>query len=79
MPKESKLDLKENITTNKQPTCDDVRKKKLKFDDPKVENNQVPTKKVISETEEVSTYCVVCGESFDEEWIQCSEYLEWSH
>lgn len=68
---------KTNTTTKKQPIADDARKK-LKFDDPKTETNQAPTKQITSETEEV-TYCLVCGESFDEDWIQCSECLGWSH
>ena len=79
MPKERKLGLKENPTPQQRNNQHLTTSEKDKFDDPKTETNQAPTKKVTSETEEVPTYCLVCGESFDEDWIQCSECLGWSH
>lgn len=68
---------KPNMTIKKEQTADNARKK-LKFDDSNVETNQPPTNQNTSEIAEV-TYCLVCGESFDEDWIQCSECLGWSH
>ena len=64
-------------TTIKKKLTSDNTRKKLNFSDPKTETNQQPIKQVTKENE--NTYCLVCGESFEEDWIQCSECLGWSH
>src|SRR5688572_9520626 len=36
-------------------------------------------KKVKKNQPDSVTYCLVCGENFDEEWIQCLQCHEWAH
>lgn len=36
-----------------------------------------PTPKPRPENQE--TECIICGETFDEDWIQCNKCQDWAH
>jgi len=65
-----KNDLKEN-------TKDSRKLPKTTKSVKSLSNNENPTPEPHSH--DLETECIICGESFDEEWIQCITSKDWAH
>ena len=61
----------------KEKTKDSRKMPKTTKNDKNLSNKENPTPEPRSHDQE--TECIICGESFDEEWIQCNKCTDWAH
>jgi hypothetical protein len=61
----------------KEKTKDSRKLPKTKKNGKSISNKENPTPEPRSHDQE--TQCIICGESFDEDWIECNTCKDWAH
>ena len=77
--KKVKFDAKENVDEQKKITSNSKEQQKINITKYKKRNSLNKNTNAKVEVDNEETTCLICDETFDDDWIQCGNCKKWAH